>query len=131
MITVSREYSLKMQAMQTINHPNFDEGFRANMLDGGLPVVIDALRDIDTRASFDYNPSNWFPCLRVNPEFSDKTEDILLRGRTHLKKQCVIDFYLDISIIGGIPSIIAAVKVGSRGGWAYQHLADFIITQMK
>ena len=78
MITVSREYSLNMQHMQQINHPYFDEGYRANILDGGLPIVIDAIRDIDTTASFDYNPSNGFPFLRVDPEFSDKTEDILL-----------------------------------------------------
>ena len=47
------------------------------ILDGGLPVVIDALKDIDTTASFDYNPSNGFPFLTVNHAYGERTEDIL------------------------------------------------------
>ena len=76
------------------------------------------IKDIDTSATFDYNPSNGVPFLRVDPGFSDKTKDILFRGSIHLKIQTGEGDTMDF-------------QGYSRGGWTYQHLADFIITQLE
>ena len=63
--------------MQQINHPVFDEGYRQNILDGSLPVVIDAIKNINTRAQFDYNFRNGYCFLQVDQKFHDETENLL------------------------------------------------------